>query len=80
MNINISITTQSGSVYELQQQGDKLFIRKGIRLSGEVVKIHEEIRVGGVLHVDFIRDGLYFTPDSSPMFLCTSPITDIVIR
>ena len=80
MNINITVKTESGSVYELQQKGDKLFIWKGIMLSGEVIKLYEEIKIGGVLHIDFIRDGLYGTPEAHPMFLRTTPITDIVIR
>ena len=80
MNVHIQVTTASGSKYELDQKGDKLFIRKGISLSGEVVKLHEAIRIGGVLHVDFIKENIYCTPDSSTTFLRTTPIIDIQIR
>ena len=81
MNIRINVNTQSGSSYMLEQKGDKLFIRKGI-LSGTVIKIYEEIKVGGILHIDFIKDGLYGTPDAHTMFLRSTPITgiDILIR
>ncbi|MGN1301825.1 MAG: hypothetical protein ACI4U9_04825 [Clostridia bacterium] len=81
MNIHhISVKTKSGTVYELQQEGDKLFIQNGITLSGVVVKLYEPIRIGGILHLDFIKDGLYGTPEKHPMFLRSTKITDIVIR
>ena len=80
MNINIVVTTKSGSVYELQQKGEKLMIQKGLLLTGEVVELHEPIRIGGVLHVDFIRDSLYCTPNTSKSFLRSTAITDITIR
>lgn len=79
--MKIIIKTQSGSKYELHYTGEKLYIRQGIaQLTGEVVKTYGKIEIGEPLHVDFIKDGLYGTPDSDPMSVKTTPIVDIEIK
>lgn len=71
-----SIKTQSGSTYYLSQRDGRTFLMKGL-LIGEVVKFNEEVKVGGVLNVELIKENMYGMPETSPSWLRTTPITEI---
>ncbi len=71
-----SIKTQSGSTYYLSQRDGRTFLMKGL-LIGEVVKFNEEVKVGGILNVELIKENMYGTPETSPSWLRTTPITEI---
>ena len=70
------IKTQSGSTYYLSQRDGRTFLMKGL-LIGEVVKFNEEVKVGGVLNVELIKENMYGMPETSPSWLRTTPITEI---
>ncbi len=70
------IKTQSGSTYYLSERDGRTFLMKGL-LIGEVVKFNEEVKVGGVLNVELIKENMYGTPETSPSWLRTTPITGI---
>ncbi len=70
------IKTQSGSTYYLSERDGRTFLMKGL-LIGEVVKFNEEVKVGGVLNVELIKENMYGMPETSPSWLRTTPITEI---
>lgn len=73
---NKIIKTQSGSTYYLSERDGRTFLMKGL-LIGEVVKFNEEVKVGGVLDIEFLKETLYGTTETLPTWLRTTPITEI---
>ena len=78
MKFSITVSTQVGTIYVLQQEGDKLYLKKDLIPLGEVIKLYQPIRVDGILHVDFILRGFYSTPKLGT--IRSAKITDITIR
>ena len=77
--MTIIVKTQSSSVYEFTHMDGRTFFRKGL-LSGEVIRMNSgSIEVGKTITMDFRKDGLYGTPDTHPMFINTTPVTEIQV-
>jgi len=77
--MKFTVKTVSGSVYEFTHKDGRTFFRKGL-MSGEVIRINNgPITVGKGITMDFYKDGLYGTPDKSPMFMNTTPVESITI-
>lgn len=70
------IKTKSGSVYYLSERDGRTFLMKGL-LIGEVVKFHQEVKVGGVLDVEILKENMYGTAETLPTLIRTTPITEI---
>ena len=81
MNVRtIILSTESGSQYMLYEENGETFFSKGIHLSGRIVKLHEEIKIGGSLHIDFCKHNIYNQLQDSVMFLKSPPITRITLQ
>ena len=70
------IKTKGGSSYILFGKNGRTFLMKGY-LFGEVLKFNEEVRVGGSLNVNLLKENIYGRSDSFPTWLRSSTIISI---
>lgn len=78
--MTITVKTESGSIYEFTQKDGKTFFRKGIRLSGEVIRIkNAPICVGKEIRMDIFKDGLYGNIEKELMICNTTPVEEISV-
>lgn len=70
------IKTKSGSSYTLFGKNGRTFLMKGF-LFGEVLKFNEEVKVGGSLNVNLLKENIYGQSDYFPTLLRSSTIISI---
>ena len=73
------VKTKSGSTYMMNHKDGKPYIQKGLYI-GEIVKIKEPIRIGGIINIDLIPLNMYGISTEDISFLRSTPIVDIVIQ
>ncbi len=73
----ITITTETGSRYVIQEKKEKILISKGAFLEAELVKIRSSLRVGEKLEADIRKYSIYGQPQKDLTYIRTGKIVRI---
>lgn len=78
MKISVHITTASGRIYQLTEKEGKTYITVGF-WDGELVKLHQAIKLGNELEVSFNKINIFGVKDAFTTYMKTDRITELVV-